>query len=363
MPQQISLFENRNDGDVGKIPLGGIKGCVAAKIQLAHKFEEIISLENLFSAWREFLVGKKKKKDVQEFSRNLADNILSLHDDLANKTYCHGGYKSFYVTDPKLRHIHKASVRDRLLHHAVYRILYPFFDKIFIADSYSCRLGKGTHKAINRFKRMIYIVSKNNTRTCWILKCDIKKFFASINHKILIEIIEQYITDKDILWLLKNIIDSFESVVGVGIGLPLGNLTSQLFANIYMNEFDRWVKHKLKEKDYVRYADDFILLSEDKEHLISFITKIGNFLKERLKLSLHPGKIILKTVSSGIDFLGWSLFPDHRILRRTTCRRMLERIKESPTNATLNSYLGLLKHGNAKKVREKIIMSYWLFKE
>jgi len=163
------------------------------KIQLAHSFEDIVSLDNLLEAWKEFLKGKKKKKDIQGFSFRLMDNIISLHQDLVHHTYKHGGYQAFNISDPKPRNIHKASVRDRLLHHAVYRILYPFFDKTFISDSFSCRNGKGTHKALNRFRSVAFKVSKNNTKTCWILKCDIKKFFASINHSILINILRNYI--------------------------------------------------------------------------------------------------------------------------------------------------------------------------
>ncbi|MFH1193789.1 MAG: reverse transcriptase/maturase family protein [bacterium] len=339
---------------------------------LSHKFEDIISLDNLLSAWREFIVGKKSKKDVQDFSRDLFDNIVSLHNDLANKIYCHGDYESFYVNDPKRRHIHKASVRDRLLHHAVYRILYPFFDKKFISDSYSCRPDKGTHKAINRFRAIAYAVSKNHTRTCWVLKCDIRKFFASIGHKILIDILQKHIADENIIWLLKNIIGSFEIEIASsastpsrndgGIGLPLGNLTSQLFANVYMNEFDQWVKHRLKVKCYIRYADDFIFLSEERNYLELLIPVIGNFLKNRLKLFLHPDKVFIKTIASGVDFLGWVNFCDHRILRSVTKRRMFQRIGVCPINETLQSYLGLLKYGNAEKMRENLKLQYWLLK-
>ena len=354
------------------------------KKQLDKTFKEIISLENLFSAWREFLVGKKKKKDVQEFSRNLADNILALHEDLSNKTHRHGGYENFYVNDPKRRHIHKAAVRDRLLHHAVYRILYPFFDKTFIADSFSCRLGKGTHRALNRFRAMAFQVSENHTRTVWVLKCDIKKFFASIDHEILLNILKEHIPDKNIIWLLENVIKSFHSDLSLrapevrgnpaemrllrrsaprndsGVGLPLGNLTSQLFANVYMNVFDQWVKHKLKAKNYLRYADDFVFFSLNQERLLEIVPQVKKFLAERLKLTLHPGKIVLKTISSGVDFLGWVNFPCHRILRGTTRRRMAERILENPRSETLQSYLGLLSHGNTFKLRGELLMRYWL---
>ncbi|MEK7565015.1 MAG: reverse transcriptase domain-containing protein, partial [Patescibacteria group bacterium] len=203
------------------------------KTQLIHKFEDIVSLDNLLLAWQEFIKGKRKRKDVQEFRFRLMDNIFSLHSDLANFVYRHGSYQAFNISDPKPRNIHKATVRDRLLHHAIYRIPYPFFDKTFIADSFSCRKDKGTHKALNRFCSFVYKVSQNNTKTCWVLKCDIKKFFASINHNVLLSILESYIPDKNIIWLLNEVVSSFETKQN--IGLPLGNLTSQLLVNIYMN--------------------------------------------------------------------------------------------------------------------------------
>ena len=147
-------------------------------------FEKIISVDNLLLAWTEFVRGKRNRKDVQEFQLHIMDNVLSLHQDLKNLTYKHGGYQAFKISDPKPRDIHKANVRDRLLHHAIYRVLYPYFDNRFIHDSYSCRIGKGTHKAINRFRVFFRKVSKNNTRTCFVLKCDIRKFFANIDHQI-----------------------------------------------------------------------------------------------------------------------------------------------------------------------------------
>ncbi len=202
------------------------------KIQLTHKYNDIICVNNLFLAWSEFVIGKRSKKDVQEFSRNLIDNILALNESLTSMTYRHGGYHSFYINDPKRRHIHKASVNDRLLHHAIYRVLYPFFETTFIYDSYSCRLGKGVYKAVERFDSMSYKISKNNTKTTWVLKCDIRKFFDSIDHTTLLRILDDYIPDKDILWLLNNVTDSYHNQNKHNVGLPLGNLTSQLFANV-----------------------------------------------------------------------------------------------------------------------------------
>jgi len=339
---------------------GGLTG--KQKIRLTHTFEDVISLENLCLAWQEFLRGKRGKQDVQEFGRHLIDNIIALHEDLANKTYIHGGYQSFRICDPKPRHIHKASVRDRLLHHAIYRTLYPFFDRTFIADSFSCRNEKGTHKALNRFRAMAYKVSQNHTRTCWVLKCDIKKFFASIDHKVLMNILSGYIPDRDVLWLLGQVISSFSSEGVPGVGLPLGNLTSQLFANVYMNELDQFVKHELKACHYLRYADDFVFLHEEKGWLEAQIPRIEQFLQERLHLQLHPNKVTINTFASGVDFLGWVHFPDHRVLRSSTKRRMTRRLRECLDEATLQSYLGLLSHGNTRKLRDEVLQEYWVWK-
>jgi retron-type reverse transcriptase len=155
------------------------------RIQFVHKYDDIISVENLLDGWYEFIKGKKKRKDVQQFQLRFMDNILDLHLDLKNKTYIHRNYEEFNISDPKPRNIHKASVRDRILHRAIYIKLYPFFDRTFISDSFSCRIFKGTHKALERFTTFHKKVSKNNHKTCWVLKCDIKKFFASIDQEYL----------------------------------------------------------------------------------------------------------------------------------------------------------------------------------
>ena len=335
------------------------------KIKLAHNFESMISVENLLSAWQEFERGKRNRRDVQEFSLHLMDNIFLLHNDLLHHTYRHGKYQAFKINDPKPRDIHKASVRDRLLHHAIYWILYPFFDRIFIADSYSCRVGKGTHRAIGRFREFAHKISKNNTRTCWALKCDIRKFFANINHEILLQILREYILDEKIIWLLESVIESFSSARPC-IGLPLGNLTSQLFVNMYLNKLDQFVKHKLKAEYYIRYCDDFVILSGNKVWLERQIPSIKNFLWKKLWLELHPDKVFIKTVSSGMDFLGSVNFSNHRILRTTTKKRMLSKIKEKrfllreeliskeTFNQSLQSYLGMLSHANAFRLGQKI---------
>ena len=318
-----------------------------------HSYDDIISIENLLLAWVEFLRGKKKRKDVQEWQLNLMDNILDLHRDLVAKKYKHGQYEAFNISDPKPRNIHKATVCDRLLHHAIYRVLYPGYDQTFIAHSYSCRLNKGTHRAIDAFTKMARQASHNHTKTVWVLKCDIRKFFASIDHKILLNILSRKIFDQDTLELLKRVIGSFETAPGKG--LPLGNLTSQLLVNIYTNEFDQFVKRKLKVTHYVRYADDFVFFSTDRAKLADIVLLTVLYLRATLKLKLHPDKVSIATVASGIDFLGWVHFPTHRTLRTVTKRRMLKRISGLANNSpSYQSYLGLLRHGNTGRIRTEI---------
>ena len=306
-------------------------------------------MDNLLVAWREFIRGKRDKKGVIEFQHQLSDNIHSLHAELVNRTYVPGGYYAFKISDPKHRDIHKASVRDRLVHHAVYRKLYPIFDRKFIADSYSCRKDRGTHRATERFRAFAYKAGRNDTKTFWVLKCDIKKFFASIDHTRLLEGLRVYISDAGVIELVTRIVKSFYSTAS-GKGLPLGNLTSQLLVNGYMNEFDQFAKHDLRAKYYIRYADDFVFMSQDRRWLERLIPVISRFLRDDLKLQLHPDKVSIRTFASGVDFLGWVHFPDHRVLRTATKRRMLRAIRNNPKPERTASYLGMLKHGNAHKL-------------
>ncbi len=294
----------------------------------SHKiFDEIISLENSFLAWKEFRRGKRKKKDVQEFEYNLEDNLFQLH-------------------------------------HAVSRVLYPIFDKSFIFDSYSCRIGKGTHKAISRLESFCRKLSRNNTKNIFALKCDIKKFFDSIDHEILLNLIRNKIKDENAVWLIEIIIESFEK--DIDRGLPLGNVSSQLFANIYLNELDQFIKYKLNIRCYIRYCDDFIILDGDKDFLISLIPKIKAFLDINLKLKLHPDKIVIRKYHQGIDFLGYVVLPHYRVLRTKTKKRILRKIKErsiefknkvideNSFNQSLQSYLGVLKHCKGYKIFREI---------
>ncbi|MBI2055344.1 MAG: RNA-directed DNA polymerase, partial [Candidatus Sungbacteria bacterium] len=170
-------------------------------------------------------------------------------------------------------------------------------------------------------------------------------------------VLEEYIFDRDILWLLGNVVGSFSSS-RPGVGLPLGNLTSQLLVNVYMNGFDHYIKHGLKARCYIRYADDFVVISESRDWLERQIPRIGTFLEGKLGLELHPQKVFIKTLASGVDFLGWVHFPEHRVLRTTTKKRMVKKIEENKSPETIASYLGLLRHGNAYKIREEALNRY-----
>lgn len=303
----------------------------------------------MFLAWKEFKKGKSKKLDVQQFAFNLEDNLFQLHAELVARTYRHSNYTAFYITDPKLRHIHKACVRDRVLHHAIFRVLYSVVDSGFSFDSYSCRFGKGTHRAVRRLKSFCNKLSNNNHRNIFALKCDVKKFFDSIDHGILLEIIKRKISDKKALWLIGLVVESYQTVSGKG--LPIGNVTSQLFANIYLGELDQFMVHDLEAKYYLRYCDDFIVIGDSKGKLKEAILKIAEFLRNQLKLSLHPSKIFLRKYRQGIDFLGYIIRPYCINLRTKTKNRLLKRISIK----NLTSYLGLLEHCNGHKIAEKAL--------
>jgi len=338
-------------------------------------YEKIANIGNLLISWQEFKKGKMCKKDVQIFALDVEEELFQLYQELKMETYTHGGYASFYITDPKLRLIHKALVRDRVLHHAVMRQIEPIFEPCFIFDSYSSRKGKGNHKAIARFHQFAWKLSQNNTKTVWVLKCDIQKFFHSVDQQTLLKILRNKIKDEKTIKLLEEIIFSFnlDNLKAGSLftdlsnkGMPLGNLTSQLFSNVYLNVLDQFIKRELKEKYYLRYADDFLILSRNEQHLFEIIPILDRFLDKNLKLKLHPRKIILRRFNQGIDFLGYVVFPHHIILRPKTVRRMFKRIQikkdlldkglitKEKFYQTVQSYRGLLKHCYGHKSEKEI---------
>jgi retron-type reverse transcriptase len=336
----------------------------------------IISPSALFRAWEEFKSDKKNKPDVMLFELELEKNIFDLYRDLKSGKYKHGHYKGFWIHDPKLRRINKATVRDRVLHHAIFNVLNPIFEPTFIPNSFSCRTGKGTHKGMKKVAEIVRAVSQNNTRQCYALKCDIRKFFDSIDHDILIRIISKRIKDEKVMVLIKEIIESYVASrpnLFERRGVPIGNLTSQIFANIYMNEFDQFAKQTLKIKYYVRYTDDFIIVSTDKVYLENLIVKMQEFLKTKLYLELHPKKVTITKHIRGVDFLGYVILPEHIKLRTKTKRKIPKKIQKMVINyrqgkiteltlySSLHSYLGVLSHANAYKLSQEIQNKFWFW--
>lgn len=291
---------------------------------------------------------------------HLEDDIFDLYSRLKNKTYKHGTYKDFYVNDPKRRHIHKSNATDRVLHHLLYKHLYRIFDKTFIYDSYSCRSGKGTHKAVKRLESFTRIVSQNYTRECWALKLDIKKFFDSIDHIVLKNLLYKKVKDQNIARLIDEVIDSFHSEAGAGKGIPLGNLTSQIFANIYLNELDQFIKHQLKIKNYLRYADDFVILDADRSHLNTYLDSISDFVQNNLKLELHPKKIIVTKLTWGIDFCGYIVLPRYVLSRTKTKKRIIKKVaRGNVSEQSFQSYLGYFSHSSAFAITNNLKNHYY----
>lgn len=288
---------------------------------------------------------------MQEFEFSLEDSIFTLHGALARGMYQHSSYMPFRVCDTKPRQIHKATVVDRLVHHSLFRILNPIFDRIFIEDSYSCRKGKGTHAGLVRLKYFCGRSSAGGRRVVWGLKCDVKRFFDSVDHEVLLKLIERRVVCKGTLHIVRHILESFCTVPGKG--LPLGNVTSQLFANIYLHELDRYVKHELGVRYYLRYCDDFLLLDREHERLVRLKEYIEVFLRDRLLLELHPDKVRLRTWRMGIDWVGYVVRPRCMVLRTTTCRRMMRQASGRNTA----SYLGMLGHCNGYKLRQRVLAS------
>lgn len=294
-------------------------------------YDRIISVENLFSAFYEFRQGKRHKEDVPEFEYDLEKNIFQLRRELKRFTYEPLAPKVFKVSEPKPRFIQAACVRDRIVHHALVRRINPIFEPGFIYDSYACRVGKGTLNAVRRLEGFLRRESKNYTQKIYFLKADIRKYFDSIDHEILIAIIKKRINCPRTIWLIKKILEKqATSCKGIkveqGKGLPIGNLTSQLFANIYLNELDGFIKHRLKVQLYIRYVDDFVIVSKDRAYLVSLIEIIEKFLIEYLRLDLHPIKRKIFSSRSGIDFLGYFIRPYYKVVRFGNIKRFLRRV-------------------------------------
>ena len=286
-------------------------------------YARICDYRNLELAFRKARKGKSRKAYVMAFEASLEMNLLLLRDELENHTYAPEPLESFILRDPKTRTISSSDFRDRVVHHALCNIIEQLFDKSFIFDSYANRIGKGALKAVERLEHFTRKESLNNSRACFVLKADIRKYFDTVDQGILREILKTHINDERVMWLCQVILGNFETMNGKG--MPLGNLTSQFFANVYLNELDQFVKHVLKERFYVRYVDDFVIVGRDVAHLYGVKRRIDCFLKERLALELHPLKSRIVKFERGVDFLGFRVFPWFRLLRKKNCWRMKEK--------------------------------------
>ncbi len=336
-------------------------------------YSKIYEFDNLFLAWQKARKGKTRKNYVVKFEKYLERNLLDLEFELKNEFYKPLPLQTFILRDPKTRKISKSDFRDRVVHHAIVNILEPIVEKTFVFDSCANRKGKGTLFALKRFEKFRRIVTKNFSSKGFCLKADIRHYFEEVDREILLKIISKKIKDEKVLWLIEKIVTANNFCREREInekGMPLGNLTSQFFANIYLNELDYFVKKKLWAKHYIRYVDDFVILHESKEQLEEWKEEIDNFLKEELKLELHRDKSKVILLSSGIDFVGFRNFYYFRLLRKRNVRRMFSKINkfEEKTLAydsiieIFEGWNAYAKWANALGLRRKVLSKINLIK-
>lgn len=327
-------------------------------------YEEIISFENLLLASKKAFRGKRGRPKVAEFYFELEKELLHLREELLNKTYEPRPLRTFLIFEPKEREIGASDFRDRVVHHAVCNVIEPIFERSFIYHSYACREGKGTHRAIMNAQFF-------SRKYRYFLKCDIRKYFASIDHKMLKKRLARKFKDPDLLRLLYIIIDS-SGPDSNEKGLPIGSLTSQHFANLYLDSFDHYIKDSLRIKAYLRYMDDFILFSDEKPELHFLYAKMKSFLESELQLQLKENETVLAPVTEGIPFLGFRIFPNLIRLKRENKKRALKKIKsvnkkfssgkldEEKYVQSLMSSTEYLKTGNTYRLRKDIFGKMFL---
>ncbi len=294
---------------------------------LKNLYPYLCSYDNLYLAFIKARKRKTLKPYIIEFEKELENNLLQLRTDLLFHSYKPKPLKTFILRDPKTRKISKSEFRDRVVHHALCNIIGPILEKRFIHDSYANQKGKGTLAAIKRFEYFKRKISRNFTTIKdsknikgFVLKADVKQFFESVNHDILVSIIKRTIKDKKTIRLIRLILSNHNPKTK-GIGMPLGNLTSQFFANVYLNELDQFVKHTLKVSYYIRYVDDFVILHRSKEKLEEYKKEIGYLLQKRLSLKLHPEKSRIFHLYQGTDFLGLKIYTRHKTIQKKNIRK------------------------------------------
>lgn len=300
--------------------------------RIKHLYPLVYDFQNLLRAAQRAQRGKRFRPDVAEFNLDMEKELFQLQEDLKNKTYRHGRYHHFPVFEGKKRIISSAPYRDRIVHHALCNVIEPIFEKTFISDSYACRKWKGSHAAVNR---LTYFIRKNR----YAMKIDVRKYFPSICHDTLLAILRRKIGDRDVLWLIQSIIDSYEEPprhdekgnllfsFNGPTGIPIGNLTSQFFANVYLNGLDHFIKQNLGCRAYIRYVDDLVFLGSSKKRLHEIRVEVQRYLNEKLGLEIHENQCQPFPVTEGIDFLGYRVFRTHRFVRDGNGYRFFRRFK------------------------------------
>lgn len=335
-------------------------GAIRWSLSSIKMYDQIISFENLYQAANEAARNKRYRVPIMRYFSNLEENLINTHNHLVWGSYKPQPHRQFFVYEPKKRLISAPPFDDRVVHHAIHRIIEPIIDKRFIFDSYACRTGKGTHQGADRAQKFIRIVKRNRGRV-YALKADIAKYFNSVNHASLKRIIRSHLSCKKTIALLDLIIDKAE-VETPGSGIPIGNLTSQLFANLYLNELDQFVKHELREKHYIRYMDDFVILHHDKRHLHKLRAVIEEWLWLNLQLKTNSKTQVFPISASNgraLDFLGYRIYATHKLLRKCTAKRFKHKVKKlrkrysqgktSPKEiqSVIASYNGCIQHAKA----------------
>lgn len=351
---------------------------------LDNIYPEIYEYENLYNAYLNARKGKRYRREVLEFTNNLEENLINIQNELVWKIYKVGKYREFYIFEPKKRLVMALPFRDRVVQWAIYQKVNPFFEKQYISHSYACIAGRGTHSAVEKLQYWLKKVNREE-KEYYCLKMDVAKYFYRIDYNSLLRILTMKVKDKDLMWLLETVIIQSDTNFGLELdhtkeirisskGMPIGNLTSQMFANIYLNELDQFVKRELREKYYIRYMDDFFILHSDKKYLHQLQRTIEYFLDVELKLELNR-KTSISPVRTGIDYLGFKVWATHIKLRKSTALRMKRNLKRKENyykkgmvtfeqiNSSVQSYFGLMKYCNSYNLKEKLLNNLTFSKE
>lgn len=313
--------------------------------RIGNLYSKIISIENLTIADAKAQKSKGKQYGVKLHNKNKEANINKLHELLKNKEYQTSTYDIFKVYEPKEREVYRLPYfPDRITHHAIMNVLEPIFVANYTADTYSCIKKRGIHAASFALRRAL----KKEIETTYCLKLDIKKFYPNVDHDILKALLRRKFKDKDLLWLLDEIIDSAD-------GLPIGNYLSQYLANFYLSYFDHWLKEKLQVKYYFRYADDLVILHHDKTYLHELLKVIQTYFKDCLKLEVKENWQVFPVKDRGIDFVGYVHYHTHVLLRKRIKQNFARMLKQNPNTASIASYKGWLKHCNSKNLQKKLL--------